>query len=121
MCNANTLDDNAYADLDADDDYRRIWDAYDDYSEAWVSYNNSLKDFILPPIAAYSESGGSYTLENVMPGNYDVYVTNSILTHSITGDVSDANRYGQLFYHDEFDLVGTITVGENEAVTLDVP
>ncbi|HOO70408.1 MAG TPA: hypothetical protein PK926_01515 [Spirochaetota bacterium] len=116
LCNANTLDDNTYADLDADDDYTRIWDAYDDYGEAWVSYDNSLKDFILPPLAAYSEAGGTYTLENIMPGNYDVYITNGS-----AGNVSDVNRYGQLFYHDEFDLVGTIAVGENEAVTFDVP
>ncbi|HOW82307.1 MAG TPA: hypothetical protein PK573_07100 [Spirochaetota bacterium] len=96
--------------LDAD------WSAFNNYAKAWVNYENSVKKIVLPPLAAYAASVAGYTIENVMPGSYDIYYTN-------IDDVSDIERYGKLFYADELDAYSAnpVTVGKNESVTLNIP
>lgn len=97
------------ADLDAD------WSAFSNYAKAWINYENSVKKIVLPPLAAYAASDAGYTIENVMPGSYDIYYTNV--------DVSATDRYGKLFYTDELDAYSAnpVTVGKNESVTLNIP
>jgi hypothetical protein len=93
-----------------------VWTPFKNYSEAWFNYNESLEDIVLPPLAAFAEGSGSYILENVMPGSYDLYVTNAA-----AGDVSQVARFGELFYHDEFDFMGSLTLTDGAVQTLDIP
>ena len=85
--------------------------SFSNYCRSWDSYNMQVTEIRLPPLAVYVEDGDPFTLENVMPGAYNLYITNV--------DVSDISRYGTLFYNTEFTAYGTnpVTLNEKQVVT----
>ncbi len=93
-------------------------DSYDTFKEEWNKYakETGIRSMVLPQLAVYVPSSGSFTIENVMPGSYDVYVANR------------APEYGKLYYNhydtgsgtyvSEFTLLGTVTVGPGSTATV---
>ncbi len=71
--------------------------SYDTYVANWDLYAGEANTYSIPDLAVFS-SGASYTIENVMPGVYDVYYANK------------APVYGQMYYDGEFIPLGTATV-----------
>ncbi len=43
------------------------------FQHAWEAYEQSVYPYRIPPLVTYTQASTSYTLENVMPGTYDVY------------------------------------------------
>lgn len=81
------------------------------YKEAWLNYEESVSYYYLPPLAVYVPIGSSFTIDNVMPGDYDIYVTN-------IADPADDSRYGKLFYSNEFSQNDSTTVIPVPTVTV---
>jgi len=75
---------------------------------------------VLPQLAVYVPSSGTFTIENVMPGSYDVYVANR------------APEYGKLYYNhfdhldalnnpvyvSEFTFLKTVSVSPGSVATV---
>lgn len=97
-------------------------DSYTTYSDHWNKYAAEVgpRSFSLPLLAVYAPKAGefsgvpagTYTIENVMPGTYEVYVANK------------EPVYGQLYYDynastptEGFTLIGTATVSPGSNVT----
>ena len=69
-----------------------LCDSYDTFKDQWNNYSREtgLRSMVLPQLAVYVPSSGTFSIANVMPGSYDVYVANR------------APEYGKL-YHNRFD------------------
>jgi hypothetical protein len=64
------------------------------YTEEWNTYAREVGRFKIPPLAVWVDSPGSYTIENVMPGSYDLYISDV----PITGTAP----YGELYIDNQF-------------------
>jgi hypothetical protein len=45
------------------------------FETAWNTFNSEVADFSIPPLAVYAPAGGTYSIENVPAGPYDVYIS----------------------------------------------
>ncbi len=45
----------------------------DTYEQDWDDYESAVSSFKVPPLAVWSSGAGTYTIDNVMPGDYKVY------------------------------------------------
>ena len=69
------------------------------YTTAWDTFSSKVSGFKIPELAVFVPTGKtSFTIENVMPGTYDVYQANR------------APVYGELYHDGEFNFVGTADV-----------
>jgi hypothetical protein len=73
------------------------------YTDNWDIFARAAGGFKVPELAVFVRAGDTYTIENVPPGSYDVYISNR------------APRYGELYHDGEFVFVGTadVTPGSN--------
>jgi hypothetical protein len=68
------------------------------YMNTWDTFSRVVSGFKIPELAVFVPAGGQYTIENVSPGTYDVYISNR------------PPRYGELYHDGEFNFVGTADV-----------
>ncbi len=82
---------------------------FDMYKQEWDIFRGEVGSggFRLPQLAVFAPAGGSFTIENVPPGNYDLYRSNV------------APRYGGLYYDGEYSPYGAnpVTVGIGSTTT----
>ncbi|MCU0846630.1 MAG: hypothetical protein MUD12_01935 [Spirochaetes bacterium] len=64
------------------------------YQAEWNAYELEKGNFKIPPLATWANSAGNYVLENISPGSYDVYSTDSRTLDNLW--------YGQLVYDGGF-------------------
>jgi len=83
--------------------------SYEDYCGKWDTFIGTVGKVRIPELATYALSGGPYSIENVNPGQYDVYIANR------------APRYGELYYDGEFVLCGTATVNVGSTALVNCP
>lgn len=86
-----------------------VCNSYEVHGAQWDRYvgETNAANFTLPQLAVYSDSGtGAFSIHNVMPGTYTVYVANR------------DPRYGELYYDGEFTQIGTVSVTPGAAVTV---
>jgi hypothetical protein len=79
--------------------------SFDFYKNSWDTYSRAVCGLKIPELAVYVLAGQQYTIENVPPGSYDVYISNR------------APRYGELYHEGEFTFVGTADVSAGSAAT----
>jgi hypothetical protein len=80
----------------------------DTYEQEWDNYESAVSSFKIPPLAVWS-TGGTYTLDNVMPGDYKVYY------------LGVSPVYGELPYDASYTQMNSgndVTVSANETVTV---
>ena len=72
------------------------------FTAEWDEYAGEVGGFKIPQLAVWVEAGQSYSIENVMPGSYDLYIS------------SGAPTYGQLYTD------GAFTPYANNPVTVSI-
>jgi hypothetical protein len=76
------------------------------YTTSWDNYAAEVGNFKIPPLAVWVADGASYTIESVMPGSYDLYISNV------------APTYGRLYVNGQFTYYGSpVTVNIGQTVT----
>ncbi len=95
--------------------YKSDWNAvltgctdFTTYQQEWDNYEITVSNYKIPPLAVWSESAGTYTIDNVMPGSYKVYYLNS---SPFFGELPSDAPYVQMNSGND------VTVGVNETVT----
>ena len=76
------------------------------YEKLWTTFSREVGGFKVPELAVFIPVGGQYTIENVMPGSYDVYMSNR------------APVYGELYHNGEFVFQGTVNVSPGSTITV---
>ena len=99
--------------------YRARWNDYvptecsnfTEYQENWNTFAAEVGNFKIPPLAVYAEAGNAFSIENVSPGRYDLYIA------------TVAPRYGTLYYTGEFTPSGDnpVTVGAGTTAVVSFP
>jgi hypothetical protein len=80
------------------------------YEGQWNGYLGMAGNFKLPEVATYSGTSGQYSLENIQPGNYDIYYS------------SKKPVYGNLMYDSEYVLgQANVTVFLGATTTVNLP
>ncbi|OHD65653.1 MAG: hypothetical protein A2176_13505 [Spirochaetes bacterium RBG_13_51_14] len=91
------------------DAYKAGWDVFG----AAVGYPrigsgiSMAPGFLVPQLAVFARNGFTYTIENVPPGRYDVYIA------------TRPPYYGYLYYDTEFVPGGTVTIGPGSNPVVD--
>jgi hypothetical protein len=81
----------------------------DTYEQEWEDYESAVTSYKIPPLSVWSAAGSTYTLDNVMPGDYKVY------------HLAGTPDYGDLPYDASPTYMNSgseVTVTANETVTV---
>ncbi len=115
------------------EEYRIKWDAFtgcyggdgtemDTFTSEWNDYDGTIEDddvtedgwarrFTIPPYAVYADASGDFTIEDVAPGDYNVYYIPFANT---------AANYGRLIEKTDYDSIATPMgrIGLNPTITI---
>jgi hypothetical protein len=64
--------------------------SFENYEIQWDAFHLKTSLFQIPPLAVFVKAGGSYSIDTVSPGSYDLYISNV------------APSYGQLYQDGQF-------------------